>query len=204
MLEIDLLLGSGRPAKPQPKRVLLWCLLYAALVSVGLWLAQATWSIRNDIRIQKHTVSQLTRQIDAMHQVTSFLTRLDAQQKNLAPKMTSLSQILPNHIQWSPILADIARQAPRGLIISDFVAQQNEIRTKTQTKQSSYTLTLGAFTASNPYLVERFMQSLRTSNWAPGFDKEVRIATQTQREIQGQTFLYFAIECLFTPSQGKS
>ena len=118
--------------------------------------------------------------------------------------MTSLSQILPNHIQWSPILEDIARQAPRGLIISDFVAQQNEIRTKTQTKQSSYTLTLGAFTASNPYLVERFMQSLRTSTWAPGFDKEVRIANQTQREIRGQTFLYFAIECLFTPSQGKS
>ena len=72
MLEIDLLLGSGRPAKPQPKRVLLWCLLYAALVSVSLWLVQATWSIRNDIRIQKHTASQLTRQIDAMHQVTSF------------------------------------------------------------------------------------------------------------------------------------
>ncbi len=53
MFEIDLLQGTGRPAKPQPMRVLMWCGLYALLIALGLWLGQACWSIRNDIRIQK-------------------------------------------------------------------------------------------------------------------------------------------------------
>lgn len=204
MLEIDLLLGSGRPAQPQPKRVLLWCLLYAMLVSFGLWLGQAIWSIRNDIRIQKQTVGQLTHQINNMHAVTRFLTRLDARQKDLAPKIQLLNQVLPTQIQWSPILADIARLAPEGLTLSDFAAHQDEIHHSNESSEISYTLTLGALTASNPSLVERFMQSLRDSAWPKGFDKEVRIANQSQREIQGQPFLYFSIECLFTPKPRNS
>lgn len=204
MFEIDLLQGTGRPAQPQPMRVLMWCGLYTVLVALGLCLAQATWSIRNDIRIQKQSLAQLTRQISSMDQVTSFVTRLDAEQKILAPKLQVLGQVLPGQIQWSPILEGIARQAPDGLVLSDFTARQNITPQKTQGLQSSYTLTLSAITASDPYLVESFMQTLSQSNWAPNYHKNIRIATQGQRKIQNQICMHFTIECILTPLSQES
>ena len=102
-------------------------------------------------------------------------------------------------------MADIARQIPDGLTLSDFTAYKNVLQNnKKQGPQTGYTLTLTAITTSDPYLVEAFMQGLSRSNWAENFSKNIRIATQGQQTIQDQTCMHFTIECILTPLSQES
>jgi len=200
MFEIDLLKGSGRPAKPKPLRVTLWALLYAAL---GLWAAwMGTHYITTGERLNalQQTLNERKRQqLENLGDVVTFVSGIETQQAALVPRVTELAKILPWQIQWSPILEDISQSVPRGLTLSDFMAQQVKERVPNNKATIHYSMLIGVVTVSDPYLVQTFMDSLRAATWTPNFKKEVRIATQSHREIQDQIYLYFAIECILTP-----
>ena len=62
-----------------------------------------------------------------------------------------------------------------------------------------YLLTLGLLTPGDPLPVENFMQALGTLESLKPQLKEIRVANQSQQEIQDHEFLYIVIECRFEP-----
>ena len=194
MFTIDLLKGAGKPPESRP----LWA-AGATLAFMALAIAAAFDGLqyfRNGglLDAQKRNLAYYSGEIHKLRSVAESLDAAEKRRGEIDAAIAEVNKALTHHAAWSPILAALAQNTPPELVIPDIMAKREEQGAGDKVRYA-YTLMVGVVSPSGGAVVEQFVRTLRLAlPLVPGPDS-IRIISQRQEMVAGQSFQYYVVEC---------
>ena len=170
-----------------------------ALVAGAAWDGVFYYGLTREVAAQQQGLLRYERQMAGLADVAKMLEAADKRRNEIDAGLTEVSQVLALHRAWSPALAALAENAPKGIAISEVMAKREEKKNTQQKGKYDYSLLMGVTAPSGPAAVEQFIQALRSAlPLRPGADP-IRIISQRQQQVEGRDVQHYVIECRLKP-----
>ena len=128
MHTIDLLRGEGIPAKATFGTICLVAVIVVVPILAGSVMAGLYLQNREVIGIDQQAISRAEQTIDTYKADVAEKQKKEQQQAAINAKLAEVKSCLGEYVQWSPVLMDLAKNMPEGMIMSRVEAQVRQSR----------------------------------------------------------------------------
>jgi len=128
MFTVDLLNGSGLPAKSSPKCIALAAGTFTVPVAAGLFLLGLYLSNSVMTSIQKHSLSRYESRIDRISAAVEAHRSLQGRKKTINGCLGDLPAAVNRFTQWSPILVAVVKEMPRQVALTELKIQKRSVK----------------------------------------------------------------------------
>jgi hypothetical protein len=194
MFTIDLLKGAGKPPQSRPLRIAGATLAFLVLIVAGGVDGLRYFRDEGLLTTQRRTLAYYQGEIAKMKDIADSLAAAEKRRIEINTILDEVNKVLVYHATWSSLISTMAINTPQELLLTDIMAKREEQGVGDKAR-FEYTLMLGAVSPSGAAMVEQFVRALRLSlPLQPGPDS-VRIISQRQEMVGGQSLQYYVVEC---------
>jgi len=209
MFTIDLLKGQGIPAHSTPTGIIIT--IMSVIVPLVIAIALLSNYLNDKIVISVHTQriknydSQMNKLTSAIEKEKSF----KKQHNSLNNCMSEITSFYSKEIQWSPILAMLAKNIPNSVVLTELDVKENTVRKEVPNKNNPdemvnvlvLTRTLKIFICGRTNSdcaqdVREFRDSLLFSDVLGQKLKDIQVS-QKAATLEGRDVVLYEIDCIF-------
>ena len=209
MFTIDLLRGEGIPVKSRPKDIAIASVMIVVPAIIAIVLLSLYLGNKINISIQKKEIVKYELEIKDLSDAVRAQKKLVEELDILSNCLLEVGSSLGRHTQWTPILAEVVRNMPPSVAVTNLSAKQHstkrrmEIRGEPNKEVTVLVRTLhmsayGSAHANCDKEVQSFRDRLLSS---PLLGPKLENITVSQKYsiADGRSIASYEIDCIFKP-----
>ena len=211
MFTIDLLKGRGIPIKSRPEGIVIAAVtlvvpIIIAIIMFGFYLNNSIV-----ISIQKQKIVNYKTKIAGLSDAVELQKSFEKEKNVISSSLSEVKSSIGRHIQWSPILATVAKNMPDSVVLTKLEVKQRSVKRKVPGKDDPKKMiditvparTLQMNVSGSPQYnsdkaIRDFRDSLRFSTLLGPDIEDIRVS-QKSDTLEGRDVVSYEIDCVFKP-----
>jgi hypothetical protein len=211
MFKIDLLKGEAIPIKSRPEGIAIGALTFTVpiiviIVMFGLYVSNGI-----AMSIQKRDIAKYIKKTKALSGAVMLQKSLEREKGAIGSSLSEVASSIGKHVQWSPVLALLARHIPESMVLTSVEVKQRtetkRVPSKKDTKKmvnisvTARTLKMnicGSPDSDCDKMVRNFQDDLRFSTLLGPKLEKVKVSQEFDK-LDGEDAICYTIDCIFKP-----
>jgi len=208
----DLLKGQGVPIKSDPKAMAIVAVSFIAPVIIAIIMLGFYLCDRITIFIQRQAIVNYEAKIDKMSDTVELQNNIEGEKNNTNNVLSEVKDSINRHIQWSGILAALAKDMPDSIILTQLLVKENFIRKNVPKKDEPQKMidisvpvrilqirVSGNQKDNCDEAVREFENRLRSSTSLGPRIEDIKVSKEVDTR-SGNDLACYEIDCTFKPS----